>query len=237
MPTARQFLTDALQDMEVLASEAAMTAAEGADGLRVLNRMLGTWTLEGLMGYVVVHHPLALVAGQGSYTVGTGGNWAIARPVAILGAVFHETATGIDTPIRILTEEEYRYIPLKTLESLAPMWLYYEPTFPLAHAIVYPVPTAVNTVVLSVRQPFTSFASLNTSIDFPPGYDEAIHTNLQVRLCPAYGREPSVVTASLAVATKANIKRVNHHTPSMVTDIPGDRSGFSDWTGWLAGEP
>ena len=210
MSTVRDLITAALLDLGAIASGESPTAAEAQDALRRLNLLLETWRLESLMVYAVETVTLALT-GATSYTWGTGGTLNSTRPVRLEKAELRlQTDPTLDYPLHILTDEEYEAIALKGLTSTLAWSVYLDRAYPLASLFFYPVQAAGATAVLHPWHPLTGFASLDTSVSLPPGYELALQTNLSLHLAPSY--RDCVVTDDLraqARDSKALIKSIN----------------------------
>jgi len=229
MPTARRLITNALRTLNVTASGETPSAAEASDALEVLNEMLEQWDLEELMVYTIVRNILTLTATQGTYTLGTGGDWNIARPIRIDRAFFRETATELELPAKILSEEEYQGIRLKGTTGSWPRWIYNDRAYPLSTVTAWPVPAVGNQIVLYTWGQLGSIANLDTSWDFPPGYAMALRYNLAVALAPEFARKVSVELASWAASTKMKIKTVNTEVPILSVDPALHRGQGWDW--------
>lgn len=218
-----------MRSLNALASGEVPTAAEAADALETLNEMLEQWNLERLTVYTIVRNLLSVTAGTGTYTLGSGGDWNIARPAKIDNAMFRETATGLELPMRVLTDAEYQAIRLKDTTGSWPRWLYNDYAFPLSTVTVWPTPSVNNQIVLYTWNQISSVANLDTSLTFPPGYIMALRYNLAVALAPEYGRSISVELAALAMQTKANIKTINTRVPLLQMDEALQQGQGWDW--------
>jgi hypothetical protein len=229
MPTARRLVTNALRTLGVLASGEESTAAEAIDALEILNEMIDLWNLRGLIVYRIDRNLFTVTSGQGTYTLGTGGDWNIPRPVKIDNAFFRETATGLELPARVLTEEEYQGIRLKNTQGSWPRWLYNDYAFPLSTVTVWPVPDISNQMVLYTWNQLTSMATLDTVWTFPPGYAIALRFNLSIALAPEYGKSVSPEIAALASEALAHIQSVNIEVPLMQVDPALTEGQGWDW--------
>jgi hypothetical protein len=65
---------------------------------------------------------------------------------------------------------------------------------------------------------FASPIDLDTEIELPPGYEDAIIYNLSVRLAPEYGKPMRADLVGLAMDSKANVKRSNMTPQIMEVD-------------------
>jgi hypothetical protein len=228
--TVRELVSDSAILIGALASGETLPAAEAVDAFRALNRMLDSWSLEKLILYARTSETFPFVASQQTYTMGTGGNFNTARPLAIEVAEVLDGTTNI--PIEIIGLDKWTRIPDKTTTNTYPKQLYYELTNPLATLKFWPVPSTTKSVVLHSWKALTQFASLNTTVALPPGYEDALISNLAVRLAPMYGRTVSAELAAIASETKSNVKRSNSKPYLLFADpaLVGPK-GFNIYTG------
>jgi hypothetical protein len=211
MGSVRDLITAALLDLGALASGEAPTATEAADALRRLNLLLETWRLESLM-VSAVDTVSKVLTGATSYTLGPGGDINTTRPVRLEHAVHRQGsgASALDFPLAVLTDVQYEQLGLKGLQSGIARWLYLDRAYPLATLVTYPVLPAGDTLVLYPWHPLTAFASLDTTVALPPGYELALQTNLSLELVSMF-RDCTVTPAlaAQAIRSKALIKTIN----------------------------
>lgn len=169
--------------------------AEYEDALESVNMMLALWATKGLVVYHVVTEQLALVAGQESYTIGTGGNFNTTRPNRLIGG-FIRDSNNTDSPIEIVSRDRYNSLSNKETEGI-PRYLYYYPAYPLGTIYVYFSPLENYTLSLDSLKPLTAL-TLDTTLALPPEYEEAIKWNLAVRLAPDYKTTPRADVVALA---------------------------------------
>lgn len=222
MATALDIITDSLIDIGAIDPIEPLTADEASHGLRKLNEMLASWSLEPLAVYQILSEGFATVAGTASYTVGSGATWNTTRPLRVESAFLRYSST--DYPLRILSREEYDRIALKTSQFM-PEALYFEPTVANAVVYLYGVPDAVYTVYLNSLKQLQSLALLTTTVVLPPGYLRAIKSNLSVELAPSYNRKVPDAVLAIARESKAAIKRLNSRTPKLRLDHLGGSGG------------
>ena len=115
--TVRELVTNSLRTINAIASGETPTATEAEDSRTSLNEMLEVWNLESLMVFTIKKEVQALTAGKSTYTFGLGGDWNIPRPVRLDSASFRDVATGTETPLTILTDLQFRSIPVKSIQS------------------------------------------------------------------------------------------------------------------------
>ena len=162
MATASRIISTALRLIQVKEDSEPISAAEGADGLEALNDLLDSWTNEDLMQFFRPQRIVNLVSGKFIYTIGTGGDFNVNRPVSIENAFVRDGES--DWPIDEINDDEYQDIILKTTSSTYPIYFYHEPDFPLGKIHVWPVPGPNLEMHISVRNQLDVFADINTNI-------------------------------------------------------------------------
>lgn len=231
--TAREIVSAALRKIGALASGETASAADANDGLSELNRMIGSWSTDGLLIYAKTADSLTLVAGTASYTMGTGGTFSTTRPQEILEALIRDSSNS-DYPLTLRTLSEYASIGTKSSQSSLPTDLYEDGGYPLRTLTLYPVPSSAYTLIVYSLKPLTSVSTLDTTISLPPGYDDALIYNLAVRLAPEYGKTVSDVVSLMAVETKAGAKRSNERQAFLKVDsalVPRGYRSINIFTG------
>lgn len=229
MGTAADMITRAMRLANILGEGQTPSGDQSTNALSTLNEMLSAWNLDDLMLYQTTNDVVATVIGQSVYTVGTGGDWSVDRPVQINS--MYQVYQGVSFPVDEVNQDEYNQITLKTLTQPLQRFFLYLNTHPLGTCTLWPTPTTVNAVYISVNRVLANIATLATTITLPPGYDRAVRANLAVELCPEYGREPQPSLAKAAKESKADIKRANHvpvlsEYDSALIPAPGGLAAF-----------
>jgi hypothetical protein len=228
--TGRELVSASLRLIGAVAPGESLAAQEATDGLSALNRMIGSWSTEGLMIHAVTQEtPVTLTAGDSTVTLGTSGD-ITTRPMEIVAAFIRQGST--DHPVRLLSTSEFASISDKSVQSSIPSDLFDDGGYPRRTLTLYPVPAAANSLVLVTKRALTEIATLDTAVSLPPGYEDALVYNLAVRLSPEYGRPVSAEVAMIANESKANIKRLNQRPAYLRVDsalLPGGR--FNIYTG------
>lgn len=214
MTTVRELCQDALLELGVTDLVDSMDAAKGAFALRMLNRMLQMWDTEGLMVYTLNRDVYNFVAAQQMYTLGTGGNFNVSRPVRIeMASVLYGPSdpNPLEMPIQILTDDEWRAIAVKNVTTPFPTKMWYTGDYPLNKLYFWPIPsTSDHDLVLYTWGKATTFTSLNDSFSMPNGYEEAVVTNLAIMLSNSFGVQPMPVLVQRASISKSNVQRLNN---------------------------
>lgn len=197
--------------LDIGAREAGETVGpdDANEAFILLNQMLDQWSNESFM-VVNINEITQNIAGGGTaWTIGVGGQINTARPLNINSAFVR--VAGLDYPVAVINVEEYELIGMKQLNGAWPRCVYYNSGSPLGILNFWPNP-ASGEIHLFVDQIFTRFATINDTIQFPPGYELAMRSNLSMLLAPGYGRASAAqigLVAATAKSSKANIKGTN----------------------------
>lgn len=233
--TARDLITKSLKLIGVLSGNEAPSANEASDALSSLNDMLDLWSTQSLLIYAKTQEVFPLVASQQSYTMGPGGNFNTTRPQRIEEASLRINGTTTnDLPVEIITQAQWANITVKSVTSSIPTKLFEQNTYPLDTIYLWPVPSDLSkSLVLWSWKPLTNFATLDTVVNLPPGYNKTLKYNLGVELAPEYGKQVDPVIIAQAVGSKDDIKRMNSKTILLSQDasVVGHRKAFNYLTG------
>lgn len=228
MTTARQIIKRALQRNGVLTKGEEPSAGEASDGLLALNDLIGSWSNDSLLIYARLSESFPLVSGQASYTIGSGGDFNTARPLQILSAFTRIGST--DYNIEVINGVTYDEIIQKNISSSIPDVLFYDGNNPLGTIKIYPVPTT-GTLHIRTEKELTEFASLDTDVDFPPGWDRALIYNLAMEIAGEYGQPVDEATYQIAMDALGKIKTAVARNKKMdMYSYNGDNSNI--YSGW-----
>lgn len=209
--TARGFITLALKEANVLGVGQTALAEDMNDSFALLQRMTAIWQAERWM--VPSLSDVAMIwNGAKSNTIGPGGYLNVPRPEDIAAGYFIQLNTG-PTPLsfgldQIYAYENYVQIAVKDLNSF-PSTFYYDGAWPLGNIYVWPIPSAIYEVHFLVKSQLGWPTTLDSVFTLPDKYAEAVHYNLAIRLCSAFGKDPKVLTAKMAKVTLNKIKNTN----------------------------
>lgn len=223
--TALDIITAAMKALGVLAAGETVSSEDAADGLLVLNRVLGSVSAQGVHLFYRPHEALNLIAGDGDYSIGTGGDFNTARPNRIIQA-FIRDAGNSDHEVKVRPISEYWTLGNK-LSSTRPTRLYYDPTYPTGTIYFNSVPSEAEALHLISEKPLTSLASLVTEISLPTEYELAIINRVAINIAPNFGKPVTIDLArndrmSWSAMVGANV--ANNLKPARVS-FPGQSSG------------
>jgi len=232
--TAGDQINGALRLLGVLAEGETPSAATSQDALTALNQMIDSWNTERLATYSTQDQVFSWAPGLISRTLGPSGNFVGNRPILLDDSTyFRDPASGISYGIKIINQQQYDGIAVKTVTSTYPQVIWLNMNYPDIEMYVYPVPTkTLEWHFISVDE-LTQPALLSTPLAFPPGYLRAFRYNLACEFAPEFGIEPPPTVSRIAMASKRNLKRINN--PDDIMSLPysivGTRQRFNIFAG------
>jgi hypothetical protein len=234
MTTASDQIYGALRLIGQLAEGESPSAETANDALVALNQMIDSWNTEHLMIYSTQSQIFTWPAGQISRTLGPGGDFDGNRPVMLDDSTyFRDPGTNVSYGIKIINQQQYDGIAVKTVTSTYPQVIWLNMDMPYINMYVYPVP--IRDLEWHFVSPYelTQPVSLSTTLVFPPGYMRAFRYNLACELAPEFGVEPSLQVQRIAMASKRNLKRTNNGLDlmSMPYSIVSTRQRFNVYSG------
>lgn len=212
MASASDLINGALRLIGQLAEGETPSAETAADGLQALNELLESLNNEVGIVYQVQDETFSWGAGVSSRTIGSGGNFNTTWPVKIEDTTFfRDSSSGqaIDYPVKIIGDEAYRAITMKSFDTSYPGWLFYDRAYPLGTLRPWPVPSMALEVHLATWKPLASLATLAATVTLPPGYYRMLRFNLACELAPEFGVEPTPQVQRVASRTKRVLLQVN----------------------------
>lgn len=234
--TALTLIHDALGLTNSVGVDQTLTADEVSDSLRAFNDVLEEWSLMDLAVYGQANQTFNTVAGQATYTIGSGGNWNTVRPVRINEPAY-STINGVTFPYVNVNQQQYNLIGYKAQPGggtdVGQSYLYVN-EFPLGLVTLWPVPNAVFPITFSIDRVLSSVSNAATTLTFPPGYAKAFKYCLAVELAPLFGTKisewPDVI--ALQKQTLGSIKRANKKPEVMQYDVALRGHRFFNWQNW-----
>ena len=219
MTTAGDQINGALRLLGVLAEGETPSAATSQDALFALNQMIDSWGTEKLSTFTTQEQVFSWLPGLISQTLGPSGDFVGDRPVLMDDATyFVDASTGISYGIKIINQQQYDGIAVKTVTSTFPQVMWINTNYPNIDMHIYPVPTKVLEWHFISAAQLTQPATIATPLYFPPGYLRAFRYNLACELAPEFGVEPSSTVSRIAMYSKRNLKRINN--PDDIMSIP-----------------
>jgi hypothetical protein len=232
--TANDQINGALRLLGVLAEGETPSAATSQDALVALNQMIDSWSTERLAVFSTQDQVFSWPPGAISRTLGPTGDFVGERPILVDDATyFRDPASGISYGIKLINQQQYNGIAVKTVTSTYPQVMWVNMEYPDIYMAVYPVPTKVLEFHIVSVNPLTAPANLATVLAFPPGYLRAFRYCLACELAPEFGVEPSPTVMRVAMTSKRNLKRINNPDDimSMPYSIVATRQRFNIFAG------
>ena len=222
--TAGEQINRALRLLGVLAEGETPSAATAQDSLMALNQMIDSWNTERLSVFSTIDQIINWPVGSINETLGPTGslvrlNGTAVRPVLVDDSTyFKDPGTGVSYGVKLINQQQYNGIAVKTVTSTFPQVMFVNMTYPDVDLFIYPRPTRLLEWHFISVEELTQPANLSTDILFPPGYLRAFTYNLACEIAPEFGVEPSPQVKRIAMYSKRNLKRINN--PDDVMSMP-----------------
>ena len=217
--TAGEQINRALRLLGVLAEGETPSAAVSQDCLMALNQMIESWNTERLSVFSTQDQVYLWPTSTVKRTLGPTGDFVGNRPILLDDATyFRDPSTNVSFGIKIINQQQYDGIAVKTVTSTYPQVIWVNMTYPNIEMYIYPVPTRLLEWHFVSVEELTQPANLSTQILFPPGYLRAFAYNLAMEIAPEFGVEPSPQVQRIAMTSKRDLKRINN--PDDVMSMP-----------------
>lgn len=212
--TAQDIVATSLRRINAIAPGENPTGPEAAAGLECLNDMVDSWQTERLMLFAVVRQEFYKPP-QPTYTVGSGADFDIPRPMRIdrfACILLNNPNQPLELPMQKIDEAMWRMIPVKQIPSTVPRAVYDDNAFPWRTLWLWPQPSVQVGIVLYYWGSVSKFQDLATDYEFPQGYADALKLNLPLRLSMEFGGFVPPTLPALAQQAIAKVKSVNQDT-------------------------
>ena len=217
--TAGDQINGALRLIGQLAEGETPSSETSADALMAMNQMLDSWSSERLSVFSTQDQQFTWAPNLRSQTLGPTGDFVGNRPVLLDDSTyFRDPSNNISFGIKIINQQQYDGIAVKTVTSTYPQVIWLNMDMPNMSMYIYPVPTkALEWHFISVTE-LVEPATLATVLVIPPGYLRAFRFNLACEIAADFGVEPPASVQRIAMTSKRNIKRINN--PDDVMSLP-----------------
>jgi hypothetical protein len=234
MATALDQIKASLRLIGQLAEGEEPTPQTAQDALGAMNQMIDSWNTERLAVFCTEDQVFNWPPGEITRTLGPTGNFIGNRPVLIDDATyFRDASTNVSYGIKLINQQQYNGIAVKTVTSTYPQVMFVNNTFPDITMTIYPQPTRVLEWHFVSVQQLTKPATLGTVLSFPPGYLRAFKYNLAMEIANEFGVEPMPQVQRIAMTSKRNLKRINNpdDVMSMPYSLVATRQRFNIYAG------
>jgi hypothetical protein len=222
--TAQEIIEAAFIELGILVSGGSPNANDLAWSLGKLNRMLKSWSTDGINLHHRTKESFSLVSGTPSYTIGSGGDFDTVRPLVVEKAFIR--ISGHDYPLGIRPAAEYWTLTEKSTED-QPLKLYYDPIYPLGTIYLYYTPNSAYSLHIVSQKPLLTYVSAATEISLPGEYEDCLVLNLALRLASRYGKAISGELRFDAQGALKGLRALNlgNQMEGVELSIPGRRRG------------
>lgn len=219
MATAGDQINGALRLIGQLAEGETPSAATSQDALMALNQMIDSWNTERLSVFSTQEQIFLWPPNQIHRSLGPSGDFVGNRPILLDDSTYYlDPSSGISYGIKIINQQQYDGIAVKTVTSTFPQVIWINMNYPNIDMYVYPKPTKVLEWHFVSVDELTRPASIATELYFPPGYLRAFRYNLACEIAAEFGVEPSPQVKRIAMSSKRNLKRIDN--PDDIMSIP-----------------
>ena len=234
MTTAFDQIKASLRLIGQLAEGEEPSPQAAQDALTAMNQMIDSWNTERLAVFCTQDQVFNWPADLITRTLGPTGDFVGNRPVLIDDATyFRDPQTNVSFGIKLINQQQYDGIAVKTVTSTYPQVMFVNNTFPNTTLTIYPKPTRLLDWHFVSVQELTQPAILTTDLTFPPGYLRAFKYNLACEIANEFGVEPPQTVQRIAMTSKRNLKRINNpdDVMSMPYAIVASRQRFNIYAG------
>ncbi len=202
MPAARNIIRKSLLEIGALTKTEQPAADEANDALDALNSLIASWSNFSDNIYSRTQETFALT-GVPTFTIGVGQTFNTVRPIQIIEA--YTTSGDIDYPLIVINQEQYNNITFKSANGY-PEYLAYNNGYPYGTISLYPVPSGVTSITILSEKAITQFATLDTVMSLPDGWERALIKNLAIDLASSYNQDPRPALIKAAAESVGAIK-------------------------------
>lgn len=211
-------IADALAQLKVGVAGETLAAEYLAHGITTLKLMARAWSVRGVKMWLRETQSVTLVAGTASYAI-------TKRPIEVFEA--YRRSDGNDTPVRLVTQEEYSRWPNKTTSG-APFAVWIDKQRTATTAYVYPVPSATEvadgmTLRFDIKRPIEDPTAGTEDLEVPPEYVPAVVYNLAIWLAPKFGKTPSDEVKIIAAQTFSDLEDTDREGSVYMRSAPRRR--------------
>jgi hypothetical protein len=199
--TVSDLIHSSMRLIGAIAAGETLETQELNDAFVSFNQMLSSWNTEGAS--LVARKRLTVsVFGVNSYALSE-------RPVKIDAA--STSISGVDSGLEIVDSAGWEAIPVpeKQMQSIFIRRLYCDYAFPSSTVYLWPTPRVSGTLELWIYATMPQFASVDSVISLPEGYEAGLRFNLSILLALEYGRPIDQVLVAQAQNFKASLVQLN----------------------------
>lgn len=179
-PVTLEIITSMFNVLGVAQEGEALTPRMYSDGLRALNWLVQTWSANPHL-WTLEEGSFNLVGGQAEYIV---------SPRALRVTSCRYRLNGIDTPMNMMSRQEYFDQPNKLVSPSIPVNFYFDPKVAEGTLYLWPCPSTLAASQYTIRYTYVRFIDVmdatNNTLDFPQQWIEPVVWNGAKRLMTQY---------------------------------------------------
>lgn len=186
--TRDDVINAALRAMGVISAGQTASSDDLINCTQALNLILKAWAKKGLLVWTIDQQALPLVAGKGTYTVGSGAEFNTPyHPPRLLSAFLRNNASESDVVVLNIAKSDYDLLGNKTSQSIVNQ-VWYDPQLPLGVLYVYSVPQDANyTLYATFQRPLQDITSATDNFDLSQDFFLPLKWSLVEETCWEYG--------------------------------------------------
>lgn len=195
------------------------------NALYTANENIDSWNSNGLLIYTMEQVQFSLPTAKQVWTIGpvtpgypTPDFIVPARPQELQSAnLLLTTATPtLECPMQILSASEWADIRTKTIYTTIPDKIYMDQSYPIGNIYIWPIPsTGDPSLILWYWKQFSSAATLDTIIRFPPGYARLLRYTVAMNIAPEYNKPIPTDVAAVYAGIKRDLMVKNIRPTSL----------------------
>ena len=172
------------------------SASAVTEAAEALNDLVKEWEADGMPLWAIRQFSFSMTSGVSAYSIGIGQTIDQNAPLKIFQCWNRTVSGSLDSPVLVITRQEYNMFGSKTTSG-TPSNMWYNPpggiggTESVGTITLYPTPdssAASDKIVVCTGQfPFMDFDSATDVPDFPPYWFNAIKWGLADQLAYEYG--------------------------------------------------
>lgn len=214
-------ITQAARLAGVVGAGEALQGSDPQDCLTILQDLMDSWQAERLMIFAENSNTFPLTVGKQTYTLGTGGDFNIARPAYIdrMGVQILTGSLPAEIPMNILDYNGWAHVVQKGIQANYPLNCWPDNSFPKNNLSFWVIPNTACNVVIYSWQPLLTWPDLAaTDVTLPPAYSKAVKYNLAIDIGAAFHMPIDGAVAAQALIEKGKIKELNLPDPILACD-------------------
>lgn len=223
--TALSLINAAAQEIGALAAGEQLSNDDQAWVLQKLQRVIDTFNAKRTMVYANVFKSFTITPNINPQTIGPTGNFALnQRPVEIptIGLQLTNTTPDVvEIPLTSRDKDWWASQRVKNVTSTIPTDFYYEPDWPNGSIYLWPVPNAVNGLLIQMRTVIAEIATVAQTFSMPPAYWDLIIYTLAIAICPSFERSASPELVALQKDSLRAVQNNNIQSPKGDTGDAG----------------